>query len=716
MAEKTKAWEKFEMDLEAFLRKCGFVDVAQNPQGFRFADNRCQIDAIGAHDANVLLIECKAQEARGTSSEVKKWIQQLNGRREEFTRAISSHSKYGVYKNVFLVLALSKEFIVTEEQKKYARQLNVSIWDERYVSYYLSQPAVLKDVTLHNILADVGAKVPGDHVHTAVAFKTKISVGTKGFNAYSFSVNPKELTKYCYVARREHGESDYYQRIIDSSRLSKVAAYIDKGGSFVNNIIVAHDPAVADSRLSFSSIHKHLGKVANHELLSKLDSKEYNLEIGLLQFPLNYKSFWVIDGQHRLFGYLAANTARQESATVPVVMIEEIEPREQMRLFVDINHKQKTINANLIWDIKGDIEPETADGATSNLIKQLDEKGTLQGKVKIPSRRNRAPINLSSFCRAIIKSGLMKEHIKWIADPNPYFKNENYEATANLLLSALTDYFDTLAETLPEEKFEQAVLNSTGIEIFVALFSLLSATFRSAESAKTRREKIMRWVKEMSRHLDSGTISDIKRATGEALKDDATKKIFALVADSLKDSQLIEINKNLTKAIPGYEELERELRGWLASVFDRYSEDKRSLDQWFDAACPEKFDMTQYQLIKKRYAGRDEFRQKDARLIDFLTLGNLRFLLLSKDIQALIGSARAEVGTLAASDIINHLNFILPERNIEAHDTPTLPDAEVDAQVKASVSAILRTIEKYKAFFSEEYDGDDDDDGGEISL
>src|SRR3989344_732011 len=699
--EKTKNWLLFEKRIEEFVRKLGFSDVSHDPEGFRFQDSRCQIDVICGSENNVLLIECRTQEVTGPSEDIKKWIALMNGRRGEYTKVLGAHPKYKKYKNVFLVLAVGKEVIVSESNSKYAEDLDIAMWGELDRSCYEKQPTILREVTLHNILADLGATVPAEAVHTAVAFKTLIKVHSKAFNAYSFSAAPTEIIKYCYVARREQGKSDYYQRIIDSSRLNSVADYINKGGSFINNIIVAHDPIIGRENLSFTPIHNYLGEVANDDLIKRLGDSAYNLEIGILQFPLSYKSFWVIDGQHRLFGYSAANDLSRAGATVPVVMIEQIPKTEQMRLFVDINHKQKTINANLIWDIKGDIEPETIEGAVSNLVKALDEKGPLQGQIKIPAKRNRAPINLSALCRAIIKSGLMKDRVKWVTEnKNPFFKSKDVVLSAQAVRAALDDYFESLKSELDTEIFEDIVLNSTAIEILVALFSLTTVNIKLTDNSEARRQKYRSWLSILKQHIDKRLIGELRKATGEALKDDATKKLLGLLAEGSKDQQFILLSQSLAKEIPGFQELERELRQWIGSLFDRYGNGE-SFDVWLSRTCPQRFDPSGYQILKKNFSNRDPHRLKLAKLSDFLSLGNIRALLLNPIVNDLFIKARAEIGTLSPQNIINHLNFVLPERNIDAHDLPLTHASEAEAQAKHSVTLLLNSIAKYREYFAE---------------
>ena len=60
------------------------------------------------------------------------------------------------------------------------------------------------------------------------------------------------------------------------------------------------------------------------------------------------KAFLVLDGQHRIYGFsLAESTLR-----VPVVIYNELSRRDESRLFIDINSKQRGVPNELLLDIK----------------------------------------------------------------------------------------------------------------------------------------------------------------------------------------------------------------------------------------------------------------------------------------------------------------------------------------------------------------------------
>ncbi|EQD44018.1 hypothetical protein B1A_15257 [mine drainage metagenome] len=109
-------------------------------------------------------------------------------------------------------------------------------------------------------------------------------VRNNGLIFYIGIANPLDLLKVSYVARRERGDQRYYQRMIMSEKLGKLTYYIHKERKeFYNNVILA----VADGAgLQFDS-----------------KSQDGRLDYGILNMGNLGSSFWIIDGQHRLYGF-----------------------------------------------------------------------------------------------------------------------------------------------------------------------------------------------------------------------------------------------------------------------------------------------------------------------------------------------------------------------------------------------------------------------------
>lgn len=68
----------------------------------------------------------------------------------------------------------------------------------------------------------------------------------------------------------------------------------------------------------------------------------------IIEFFDKPKSFLILDGQHRVYGFSLAKTKLR----VPVIIYSGLSRQDESRLFIDINTKQRPVSNELLLDIK----------------------------------------------------------------------------------------------------------------------------------------------------------------------------------------------------------------------------------------------------------------------------------------------------------------------------------------------------------------------------
>lgn len=154
-----------------------------------------------------------------------------------------------------------------------------------------------------------------------------ISQGVAKF--YSLTMPSDILANTCFVSTRDDDPKEGFQRMLDENRAKEIADYIDSGkGSIPTAIILSAQP---DAKLQYSSKNK------------------------TIEFDNVQKAFLILDGQHRIYGFSLAKTA----VRVPVIIYNGLSRKDETRLFVDINTKQRPVPSELVLDIKALAEYET---------------------------------------------------------------------------------------------------------------------------------------------------------------------------------------------------------------------------------------------------------------------------------------------------------------------------------------------------------------------
>lgn len=161
------------------------------------------------------------------------------------------------------------------------------------------------------------------HISENSILRYSVSLVTQGNHRfYTLTVPSDVLGKTCYVTTREEDPENGFQRLLDKNRAQQIADYMDSGlGTIPTSIVLSAQP---DAEL------RDIGKGKT------------------IEFKAARKAFLVLDGQHRVYGFSLAKTKLR----VPVVIYNNLSKRDESRLFIDINTKQRPVPNELLLDIK----------------------------------------------------------------------------------------------------------------------------------------------------------------------------------------------------------------------------------------------------------------------------------------------------------------------------------------------------------------------------
>lgn len=295
---------------------------------------------------------------------------------------------------------------------------------------------------------------------------------------YSVTIPTDVLALCCFVTTRDENPEQGFQRVLDKKRALDIAKYIDlEEGTIPGSIILSAQP---DAQLRLIGGGK------------------------TIEFTFDPKSFLVLDGQHRVYGFSLAETA----VRVPVVIYSGLTPTEEARLFIDINTKQRQVPNELLLDIKQLAEREDKKEIILREIFDLyaDEVGSaLTGLVSAAKRQknkiSRVTFNLAfkpvlpvfnvpepkhiyevtnayiaAFCDALEAVGLHEKIteptvFRAIMDTFPEVARMSAAQHGKIFTKArFSSMINPIAEQLSDSKFER---NSKTVKDLSTLFSKL---------------------------------------------------------------------------------------------------------------------------------------------------------------------------------------------------------------------------------------------------
>lgn len=360
---KKRPWELFEDEVLSFARDgLALTDTDGGPT-HRLGGH--QIDASGGLDDFYLVFESKSKKELGARP-LRPILRTLWTKKREISREVKI--RYGrKYKRTLFILVLD-QLTPTVRDEEYARRRGILVWPESYLDSLKALYFAIGNRVRYYVLRELAVEPPRIRGRGAYLSIPAIEAVVGTTRLYSFFLTAEALLDLAYVLRVESRQKKAYQRLLDKSRLAKIASYIEDGNSFKNSIVVGLDP-----RTSFV---RRTGRRRRNQA---------SLRAGNLRLPLRYASMWVIDGQHRLYGY-ARSDKRTLASMLPVVGMKTRNRTEEARTFVDINRNQKPVNPNLLWYLFGELQPEETEGIIAQLVKAAnnDPRSPIHEKVYIP--------------------------------------------------------------------------------------------------------------------------------------------------------------------------------------------------------------------------------------------------------------------------------------------------------------------------------------------
>lgn len=364
------AYELLEDETWSLLAKLGFKELNQDREFKILCSNggKRKIDILAKDNDCALIVECSCADVPGTRKNLLPLIDKIKSYRQEIIDATMNHFgrstklKYGW-------VIVTRNISWNQTALDAATSAGISVIRDSEVDYFTRLQKLIGTAARFQLLAHLFKGSAVKNLTVAVP-ATRGKMGGSTF--YTLLVSPLQLLKIGYIAHkgsRGPESVDVYQRMLKPGRLKEIARYIDDGGRFPTNIVVNLQ---TERPLRFD-IKQHIG----------------DCQFGELHLPNRYASAWIIDGQHRLYGY--ALSSHLEDAIIPVLAFENLPSAGQKTLFIDINHKQVKVSKGLLIDLYSELHwdsPDPDDRLTSlcsKIVKVLEsEKGEpLYGRIVI---------------------------------------------------------------------------------------------------------------------------------------------------------------------------------------------------------------------------------------------------------------------------------------------------------------------------------------------
>lgn len=426
------------------LRMMGYPQITAQKTTLEFkrqdgTTGRKNIDVFVTDSETAIVVECKSRETRGRKS-LQKDIHETIALQDHIRKAIYQNSSASSKPKIVWLYA-TNNIIWSESDLERAEDGKITIITENEIQYFEAFLKHMGPAGKYQILGEFlkGQKVPGLEGIKIPAIKGKIS----GETFYSFVVTPRNLLRIAFVNHQALNHPDgkpAYQRMISSSRIKEIGEFIRQGGFFPTNILV-----------NFTSSPRF-------DPISNKENTDDNIKFGWLTLPQLYRSAWIIDGQHRLYGY-SNITDKFLDQSLFVLAFDGMDTHKEADLFITINHKQKSVPKSLLVSLLADLRLGDSDAKTaisalaSAVIRAIntDKTSPLSRRFVthgVPPEANQN-LTVSEAVNGLVRSELIGRVIGKGRLGGP-LSGPTDEATITRAKAVLNSYFEELRKSNPE--------------------------------------------------------------------------------------------------------------------------------------------------------------------------------------------------------------------------------------------------------------------------
>ena len=397
-----------------------------------------QIDVYAEDGETALVVECKSRAERGRRS-LQKDIQETISLQPYLRAAIDKRFKRKTRPKIVWIY-VTNNILWSPPDMERADSGDVKIITENELQYFETFVRHMGPAGKYQILGEFlkGQKIPGLADVKLPAIRGKIG----GERYYSFVATPRHLLKIAFINHQALNHPDgrpAYQRMISPSRTKEIAAFIKEGGFFPTNILVNFSDAL------------------RFDLISNRENTDPNIKFGWVTLPSRYRTAWIIDCQHRLYGFSGLDE-RYLDQSLFVLAFENMPVQKEADLFITINHKQKSVPRSLLVSLLADIRMADSDPSTalsalgSAVVRALntDKTSPLSRRFSthgIPPERNQN-LTISEAVNGLRRSGLIGERVGKTISPGPLCGATDTH-TIERAAAVLNAYFEAIRQANP---------------------------------------------------------------------------------------------------------------------------------------------------------------------------------------------------------------------------------------------------------------------------
>jgi DGQHR domain-containing protein len=567
MARKsyTEIESEFENMVLNFLQSMDFNDI-KNLSDFKIGGKQIDI-GFGTQSKTYVVVSCIARTQSRIEGYIESKINELKDSYVSILDDLKSIDSLKEYKDLKLVIAINGANTADRDLAISRKDPIVYVWNDQFFEYYNSLHTKIGVYSKYELQRELDITLNESEFSNLKNIPSLKINNDNGEFYYLTAMDPIDLLKITYVARRERGDQSFYQRMINENKLKKIAYQISKNKlSFWNNLILS---ALDDDGIEFEEVNR-----------------TDNISFGKLTFNNALKSLWIVDGQHRLYGYgQVKEYSKLNHPKIPLSLIVNKNEREQGSIFMSINTNQTILSEDYKWDLYGVYRSDFKRNISALTPKYLNDLPSIKGRVYIPSitpTRKKGLIGISKIGRTIYEQTKLFYGNLDSNKPNWVIKQKDDELKNSKRLADVLDDNLTLVGN-NDLWLLRFFTTSTGIQIYIILMSNYLIYYSSGTSDVGEYLKLLC---ESTKATGKFNSKDKIRKFEQSLNSREEKNMFIEELITLMNDRITTLGKQIN-LIPiksrktNTHEQERMIRDFVKKTL------KSASEKWFDECVPD---------------------------------------------------------------------------------------------------------------------------------
>jgi DGQHR domain-containing protein len=234
------------------------------------------------------------------------------------------------------------------DERRYVLDKGMAYWGEDELAYYEAVADTIKSYAKFEIIHALNIQTAEERdTHRVLAIRLRQPMPSASTQLFMFAMSPERLLRTSVIYRRAQGDAAAYQRMLRKNRLPDIRKFVTRPDAILPTNVILH----LHDRVTVDEVKDEEFRDRSDRPIS-LSRARGDYDLVVLNIPMEYASLELIDGQHRLFGFVDTNPTTLHGFNLVVLGVKGLDLTRRRDTFIAINDNSRRMDPNLVSYLK----------------------------------------------------------------------------------------------------------------------------------------------------------------------------------------------------------------------------------------------------------------------------------------------------------------------------------------------------------------------------